>query len=467
MNHHRCRLSFPSALYQRLHDHLFPGDLDEHGAVLAAGMAIVDGKYHFLVRDVFPAIDGKDYIEGTHGYRALSAKFIHKHIIYCRDNKLVYLAVHNHGGHGSVGFSQTDMESHERGYPALLDIASGMPVGALVIAEKAIQADIWLPNGERLELEHTNLIGLGFERLYPSQRYRSRTISSAHFDRQILLFGDVGQAALKVARVGIVGLGGVGSLICEYLSRLGVGHLVLADPDTLEVSNYSRVVGATTTDLPGPNGIGALKVDIAARLAQQANPQINIIKIAGDFAERKVAEQFLKCDFIFLAADSMRSRLVFNAMAQQYYIPGIQIGSKITLNANNSTVDAAFSVVRWVIPNIGCLFCNELIDATKLAKEWKTDDERKAQQYGVQMPNPSVITMNAVGAAHAVNDFMFYYLGLSKDRVVPPYAIYNHLTGSVNYIEPRKDRSCPECSYTRASRLGKGSGAMLPYSEGR
>ena len=45
------------------------------------------------------------------------------------------------------------------------------------------------------------------------------------------LFGDAGQAILREAKVGIIGLGGVGMLLAEYLGRLGVGHFVLIEPE--------------------------------------------------------------------------------------------------------------------------------------------------------------------------------------------------------------------------------------------
>jgi hypothetical protein len=49
--------------------------------------------------------------------------------------------VHNHGGDDAVGFSNDDLASHERGYPALLDIlADDRPVGALVVAPRAVAA---------------------------------------------------------------------------------------------------------------------------------------------------------------------------------------------------------------------------------------------------------------------------------------------------------------------------------------
>ena len=70
------------------------------------------------------------------------------------------------------------------------------------------------------------------------------------------------------------------------------------------------------------------------------------------------------------------------------------------------------SANRPVRPGTGCLWCNQLIDPNQLAKEAKTDEERKAQAYGVEEPNPSVISLNAVSAAHAANDFLLDYLGL-------------------------------------------------------
>ena len=79
-----------------------------------------------------PARFGTDYVPGQYGYRALAPTFIHREILRCRDSGLAYLAIHNHDRDRHVDFSLIDIESHERGYPALLDIGRGVPVGALV-----------------------------------------------------------------------------------------------------------------------------------------------------------------------------------------------------------------------------------------------------------------------------------------------------------------------------------------------
>lgn len=462
-------LILPHALHAKLIRHLFPGDRDEHAAVIAAGLVTDGGYTRLLARELFVAEEGRDYRHSDRGYKALQASFIHRCITYCRDQRLVYLAIHNHGGVGRVGFSAVDYESHERGYPALLDIASGMPVGALVFAQGAVELDLWFPNGNRSALREARVIGHRLERFLPDvqwQRGLKTPNAHAHYDRQVLIFGAAGQQLLRAGKVAIIGLGGIGSLVSEYLSRLGVGQIVLIEPDHLEPSNFSRVVGACAEDLPQNNGsLGANKADIAGRVARVAQPQIHTVLIREDFALNSVARQVLDCDYLFLAADTMRARLVFNAIVNQYFIPGVQLGSKVIADPRTGALEAAYSVVRRVSPGNGCLLCNQLIDATKLAEEWKTDHERLDQQYGTSTPNPSVITMNSVSAAHAVNDFLFYFTGLNRSDERPPYLRFDHLSGSPRFEEPRRSPTCTECSLNPASRFGMGDARELPCAD--
>src|SRR5687767_13627097 len=100
-----CSLTLPSRLADRLSAHLFPGDSNEHGAIIAAGVTKTSRGVRLLAKNLFPATDGIDYVAGDRGYRKLRAEFVTKHALYCRDNKLSYLAVHNHAGLDRVSFS--------------------------------------------------------------------------------------------------------------------------------------------------------------------------------------------------------------------------------------------------------------------------------------------------------------------------------------------------------------------------
>src|SRR5260221_4853761 len=154
------------------------------------------GRIRLLARTLHLVKDGVDYVPGKRGYRMLRANFIRDRILECRDEKLVYLAIHNHGGTTSVGFSGDDYASHERGYPALVDVARGMPVGALVFADRAVAGDIWLPDGTRVELADGSIVGRRQRRIGPTLRSYSGSIDP-DFDRQVRLFGDAGQAILS------------------------------------------------------------------------------------------------------------------------------------------------------------------------------------------------------------------------------------------------------------------------------
>jgi hypothetical protein len=452
----KCVLRISDRHYRALWSHLYPGDNDEHGAVLHAGLVDCGEHIRLVVREVYPAIEGSDYVAGTIGYRALAPKFIHSHITRCRDERLVYLAVHNHGSDDRVSFSHIDMQSHERGYPALRDIAKGMPVGALVLGTNSVEADIWMPNGSRLSLDHAIVVGPTIRRLY-SRPQQSAAQHHLTQDRQLRMFGSAGQGILARSTVAVIGLGGVGSLVCEYLSRLGVGHLVLVDPDVIDESNLSRVVGATQADVIAK----MLKVKIAERQTTEAYPRPEVLTLAGDVADGSVAKQLRRCDFIFLAADSMRSRLVFNALVHQFLIPGVQLGAKVEGRLGEEQFDA-WSAVRAVRPGDGCLWCNQLIDRNLLAQEAKSDEERRAQAYGTHEPNPSVITLNAVAAAHGVNDFLFDFLGIRPQRDGVEYRHLHAVAERQPRVLPRVSHECRECGAGPHGRYGMGDSTDLP-----
>lgn len=469
-------LTIPGSMYQALIGHLYPGDGDEHGAVIMAGMATTaDGRTRLLARELHLAVDGTDYVPGKRGYRMLKADFIRKHIVACRDERLVYLAIHNHGGSTSVAFSRDDLDSHERGYPALLDIADGMPVGALVLAPRAIAGDIWLPKQHRVVLDRAIVVGPQRTVLTAAPELAG-PVAAAQYGRQTLLFGSRGQAILSATKVGIIGLGGVGSLLAQYLGHLGVGHFVLIDPDRIEPTNLPRVVGGTRWDarcqLLRPwlprwlatviTATAAYKVHIAARAIRRANPAACVDGLTDHLETKPVTDSLNGCDYIFLAADSMTARLVFNQIIHQHLIPGVQVGSKITPD-KAGTINDVFSIVRPVTPDSGCLWCNQLINPAKLQEEGQTEYERRAQRYvdDVDVHAPSVITLNAVGAAHAANDFLFYMTGLTATDAPLWYSKHAPLSRRSQLIEPRRHPDCTECGHSKHSRRAYGNALPL------
>jgi hypothetical protein len=242
-------LTIPSRLWAELRQHLFRDDGDEHGAVILAGRSDGPRGPRLLARELILAVDGVDYVEGTTGYRALRPEFVRDAAIRGREEKLAYLAVHNHFGTTTVGLSKIDLDSHERGYPALRKITRQV-VGAVVFTPQAAAGDLWLQDGTHAPLSEVMIPGGNLVRLAP--RPSQVTSAEARHDRQARLFGDRGQQAFGKMRVAVVGLGGVGSLVAELLARLGVGHLVLVERDIVDETNLPRLVAAEPDDVGKP-----------------------------------------------------------------------------------------------------------------------------------------------------------------------------------------------------------------------
>src|SRR5205085_4976031 len=92
------------------------------------------------------------------------------------------------------------------------------------------------------------------------------------YARHIVLreVGGPGQAALRRARVLVVGAGGLGAPVLLYLAAAGVGTLGVVDDDVVRLSNLQRQVIHATPDL------GASKVETAAAAVRRLNPNVAV-----------------------------------------------------------------------------------------------------------------------------------------------------------------------------------------------
>ncbi len=480
---HAVEMRFRATDWAELQQHLFPGDSDEHGAVLLCGSTTDQGRLTLLVREVVLAADGVEYVAGTRGYRLLTGEFVTSQLRRAKEAGLIYLAAHNHGGELQVSFSKADLASHERGYPTLLAV-NGAHVGGLVLASAALAGDIWLTDGSRHPVDRTVVIGDERRLLSDGQRDPARAsgIVDEMYSRQTLAFGHAGQARLSRLRVAVVGAGGVGMLVVQLLARLGVGEFVIIDPDHVGRSNLARLPEARLKDATGRFGNGWFgrlvraagynrptpKVELARRIVHGANPHAVVDAILGDVADDPVAKALVGTDFVFLAADTMLARDVVNQIAYQYLIPTLQIGSKVVVSPKTGDVLDVFGVVRSLGTVPGCLRCNDLVNVTKLAEEAVATAEQRRNQRYVDDPAitaPSVITLNAMAVGWAVNDFMHYATGIGRPstgfrilRSKPAGA------GQPQFViqEPHVDPNCHVCSAKPYSALAVGDGADLP-----
>ena len=128
------------------------------------------------------------------------------------------------------------------------------------------------------------------------------------YSRHILLhdIGIAGQQAICDARVLIIGAGGLGSPIALYLAASGVGHISIADDDSVDSSNLQRQI------IHHNDSVGQNKANSAVASIRQLNPHIHVDAIAVRLSGDALMQQVAAHDIIIDASDNFATRHAIN-----------------------------------------------------------------------------------------------------------------------------------------------------------
>jgi len=128
------------------------------------------------------------------------------------------------------------------------------------------------------------------------------------YARHIVLaeIGGTGQARLIAAKVLVIGAGGLGAPLLQYLAAAGIGTLGVIDDDTVDLSNLQRQVIHRTAD------IGTAKAESARRALAEINPEVNVVvhrdRLTAANAERVIAGYDIVAD----GSDNFATRYLAN-----------------------------------------------------------------------------------------------------------------------------------------------------------
>ena len=124
------------------------------------------------------------------------------------------------------------------------------------------------------------------------------------YARHIVLHhvGGPGQQKLKNARVLVVGAGGLGSPVLQYLAAAGVGTIGVVDDDTVSLSNLQRQV------LHGTPDIGRAKVDSARAAMERLNPHVKVMPLNMRLNYENISEILTSFDIVADGSDNFTTR---------------------------------------------------------------------------------------------------------------------------------------------------------------
>lgn len=136
------------------------------------------------------------------------------------------------------------------------------------------------------------------------------------FSRMALLLGSKAVEQLQNKKVAIFGLGGVGSYVAEGLVRAGIGHFLLIDHDTVDITNINRQLIATM------DTIGQYKVELVKKRILAINPQA-IVETYPIFykAEDETIPLEKSIDYIVDAIDTVSAKISLIEAAKKIEVP--------------------------------------------------------------------------------------------------------------------------------------------------
>jgi molybdopterin/thiamine biosynthesis adenylyltransferase len=139
----------------------------------------------------------------------------------------------------------------------------------------------------------------------------------ARYQRHILLpeIGGAGQQKLKAARVLVIGAGGLGAPVLQYLAAAGVGTLGIADDDRVSLSNLQRQV------IHDSGTIGELKTESAAFAITRLNPHVRLIRFEERFSAESARHHLAGFDLLIDGSDNFDTRYAAADAAAEANIP--------------------------------------------------------------------------------------------------------------------------------------------------
>ena len=154
------------------------------------------------------------------------------------------------------------------------------------------------------------------------------------YSRHILLpqIGIEGQSAIVSARVLVVGAGGLGSPAAMYLAAAGVGTLVLADGDTVDLTNLQRQI------LHGEASVGRLKVDSGQETLSRLNPETRVETLPRRLEGGELDEQVALADVVLDCSDNFATRHAINRACVAHRTPLVS-GAAVRFDGQLSVFD--------------------------------------------------------------------------------------------------------------------------------
>lgn len=357
-------VAIPATLNSILMEHLLRADEQEDAAFALYKPSYGQLRYTAVIHEIVLPDDGD---RDVHGNVEIHSKYFKRVCKLAVEQNSGIALLHSHLRPGWQGMSVDDFIT-ERSYAANSESLTELPlVGLTMGTDGAWSARFWEEQNEWYEKRWAATVRVVGKELNVSfhDGLRPKPEFREIYKRTFTVWGAENHAQLARLRVGIIGLGSVGSIVAETLARIGIERFVLIDFDEVQLHNLDRLLGAYQPD------IGMPKVLIAQRQIQKAATahKVQVHIITAGVTEDEGYRNALDCDVLFSCVDRPWPRQIQNHIAYSHLIPVIDGGIQVRIDPNDSTFNGADWQLQTVGPDRPCLQCLQAFAVADVATE--------------------------------------------------------------------------------------------------
>lgn len=397
------QLRFSGSHYSSIREHLFPGDGKEAVAIVLCGRYEHEGVSILLTHKV--VLIPHEECERT----PLNVNWKTDRLVPLLEEaakkNMGILKIHSHPT-GYPNFSETDDISDRELFSSVFGWCDydGVHMSSVMLPDGQVFARAFSPDLQPLSVGKVSIAG-------DQILIWHNCIESSNKDfslRTIQAFGEGTYDMLTQLRIGVIGCSGTGSPTIEQLSRLGVGELVIVDPDTIEVKNLNRIVNSRMAD------VGKSKVEVISEAIKSQGLNTKVTACAQNlYDDLELLKKLVECDVLIGCMDTVDGRHLLSQLANFYLIPYFDLGVRLDADGAGG-IKSIVASVNYIQPGRSSLLSRGLYTDKRLfddslrrqMPEEFAEREKAGYVHNANVNSPAVISVNMQISSMAVNELL-------------------------------------------------------------
>jgi|HubBroStandDraft_2_1064218.scaffolds.fasta_scaffold35767_2 hypothetical protein len=443
-------LRIPYGVGESLQEYIYQSGGHEYVVFGLVSHSTRHGSTKLYLRQLIP-LQESDYVPNTSHGAVWRGSAMFPVMEAAMEQGLGIVIFHAHDHVGLPGLSRDDLQSADKLIPMFRKRVPVRPHGTVVMSRTHASGLVWLPGSGKPKLL-TRVRWFGSSIIdFSCIREANSFEPSPEYVRQSLVVTPEGQARLRRAKVAVVGAGGGGSHVIQQLAYLGVGEIVVIDPDVYQDSNRHRLVAGLRQDLGRP------KVDIFHRLVRKIGLGGRVRRIRAAIPDRNAVEALCDCDVMIGCVDTLFARSDLQELASRYLIPYIDIGATVRAVPDASASDPRITVAGNIftfVPGSFCLWCCGFLSREKIEAE---QNGPTRGYFEKNRQEAQIVSFNGVLASQAVSEVLQLLTGfrgvglrredlrMSNTSTVRGYKKFDGISGNLNEWGGIRRPDCPQC----------------------